>query len=92
MENVLANEILKIIDETICGEYIGKLEVIIDDDWYTLNLYMNMYQSPLVMAYQGTEEEFKNYVRDEIKRRKLEKVMRYKVIKELPALDYNQNG
>ena len=32
MENVLANEILDIIDETINGEYIGKLEVVVDDD------------------------------------------------------------
>jgi hypothetical protein len=32
MENVLANEILDIIDKTIEGEYVGKLEVIVDDD------------------------------------------------------------
>ena len=89
MENVLANEILDIIDETIEGEYIGKLEVIVDDDWYTLNLFMNMHNAPLVMAYQGTEEEFKNYVREEIKRRRLEKVMRYEVRRELPALENN---
>ncbi len=89
MENVLANEILDIIDKTIEGEYIGKLEVIVDDDWYTLNLFMNMHNAPLVMAYQGTEEEFKNYVREEIKRRRLEKVMRYEVRRELPALENN---
>lgn len=89
MENVLANEILDIIDETIEGEYIGKLEVIVDDDWYTLNLFMNMHNAPLVMAYQGTEEEFKSYVREEIKRRRLEKVMRYEVRRELPALENN---
>lgn len=89
MENVLANEILNIIDETIEGEYVGKLEVIVDDDWYTLNLFMNMYNSPLVLAYQGTEEEFKNYIREEIKKRKLEKVMRYEVRRELPALERN---
>lgn len=89
MENVLANEILNIIDETIEGEYVGKLEVIVDDDWYTLNLFMNMHNSPLVLAYQGTEEEFKNYIREEIKKRKLEKVMRYEVRRELPALERN---
>lgn len=89
MENVLANEILNIIDETIEGEYIGKLEVIVDDDWYTLNLFMNMHNAPLVMAYQGTEDDFKNYIREEIKRRKLEKVFRYEVRRELPALEYN---
>ena len=89
MENVLANEILDIIDETIGGEYIGKLEVIVDDDWYTLNLFMNMHNAPLVLAYQGTEEEFKNYIREEIKKRKLEKVMRYEIRRELPALEHN---
>ena len=89
MENVLANEILQIIDETIEGEYLGKLEVIVDDDWYTLNLFMKMHNAPLVLAYQGTENEFKNYIREEIKRRKLEKVMRYEVRRELPALERN---
>ena len=89
MENVLANEILNIIDETIQGEYVGKLEVIVDDDWYTLNLFMNMHNAPLVMGYQGTEEGFKNYIREEIKRRKLEKVFRYEIRRELPALEYN---
>lgn len=89
MENVLANEILDIIDETIGGEYVGKLEVIVDDDWYTLNLFMNMHNAPLVLAYQGTEEEFKNYIREEIKKRKLEKVMRYEIRRELPALEHN---
>lgn len=89
MENVLANEILDIIDKTIEGEYVGKLEVIVDDDWYTLNLFMNMHNAPLVMAYQGTEEGFKNYIREEIKRRKLEKVFRYEVRRELPALECN---
>lgn len=89
MENVLANEILQIIDETIEGEYLGKLEVVVDDDWYTLNLFMNMHNAPLVLAYQGTENEFKNYIREEIKKRKLEKVMRYEVRRELPALERN---
>jgi hypothetical protein len=50
---------------------------------------MNMHNSPLVLAYQGTEEEFKNYIREEIKKRRLEKVMRYEVRRELPALERN---
>jgi hypothetical protein len=50
---------------------------------------MNMHNAPLVMAYQGTEEGFKNYIREEIKRRKLEKVFRYEVRRELPALECN---
>lgn len=48
-----------------------------------------MHNSPLVLAYQGTEEEFKNYIKEEIKKRRLEKVMRYEVRRELPALEHN---
>ena len=113
METIsLAQQILDIIDETICGQYIGKLEVITDDfkcdykccekinpdcttcdkytgNWYTLNLFMNMHNAPLVLAYQGTEDGFKEYIKEEIKKRRLEKIMRYEVRRELPALENN---
>lgn len=99
----LGNQILDIIEEVTCCEYIGKLEVITDDGNvpdcskcsnkeyipknYTLNLYLNMYMSPMVFYYEGTEEGFKEFIREEIKRRKLEKVLRYEVIRELPAIE-----
>ena len=50
---------------------------------------MNMHNAPLVLAYQGTEKGFKKYIKEEIKRRKLEKVFRYEIRRELPALEYN---
>ena len=70
----LEKEILCIIDKTIEGKYIGKLKVEHNDDWYTLLLYMNREMTPLCLSYQGTEEQFKNFIYNEIKSRKLEKI------------------
>lgn len=90
----LEKEILNIINETTDSEYIGKLKVIIDDisnndKLYTLGLYLNFEMSPMVLSYQGTEEEFKNFIREEMKSRKLQKVFRYEVIRDilLPGMD-----
>jgi hypothetical protein len=90
----LEKEILDIINETTDSEYIGKLKVIIDDisnndKLYTLGLYLNFEMSPMVLSYQGTEEEFKNFIREEMKSRKLQKVFRYEVIRDilLPGMD-----
>lgn len=83
MKTLLEQEILKIINEVTESEYIGKLEVDVDDDWYTLKLYLNMHLSPMVFAFQGTEEQFKNYIKEEMKARKLEKIFRYQVLREI---------
>ena len=90
----LEKEILNIINETTDSEYIGKLKVIIDDisnndKLYTLGLYLNFEMAPMVLSYQGTEEEFKNFIREEMKSRKLQKVFRYEVIRDilLPGMD-----
>ena len=90
----LEKEILNIINETTDSEYIGKLKVIIDDisnndKLYTLGLYLNFEMSPMVLSYQGTEEEFKNFIREEMKSRKLQKVFRYEVIRDilLPGME-----
>lgn len=95
----LEKEILDIINETTDSEYIGKLKVIIDDisdndKLYTLGLYLNFEMSPMILSYQGTEEEFKNFIREEMKSRKLQKVFRYEVIRDilLPGMDeYEDN-
>lgn len=42
-----------------------------------------MHLSPMVFAFQGTEEQFKNYIKEEMKARKLEKVFRYQVLREI---------
>lgn len=73
MEN-LKNEILEIINEAIGGKYIGGLKILIEDDIYELLLYLNQEMAPLVLSYQGTESEFKEFIRKEMKTRQLERV------------------
>ena len=90
----LEQEILNIINEATDSEYIGKLKVIVDDNLYTLGLYLNREMTPTVLSYQGSEDEFKNFIRDEMKSRKLQKVFRYEVIRDilLPVMDeYEDN-
>ena len=85
----LEKEILNIINEATDSEYIGKLKVIVDDDLYNLGLYLNREMTPTVLSFQGTEEEFKEFVREEMKSRKLQKVFRYEVIRDilLPGME-----
>ena len=85
----LEQEILNIINEATDCEYIGKLKVIVDDNLYTLGLYLNLEMSPVILSYQGTEKEFKDFIREEMKSRKLQKVFRYEVIRDilLPGMD-----
>ena len=37
-------------------------------------MYLNLEYSPLIMSYQGTKEQFKDFIKKEIKSRKLERV------------------
>ena len=75
----LETEIRNIIDKTIKGKYIGKLKVQKEDfddgtTLWTLFLYLDMEMSPIIMAYQGSKDEFKEFIQKEIKSRKLEMV------------------
>ena len=85
----LEKEILEIINCEIEGEYIGKLKVVVDDDFYTLKLYLNLEMVPMIISYQGTEQEFKNFIYEEMKNRKLQKVFRYEVLRDilLPGME-----
>ena len=85
----LEKEILDIINEATESEYIGKLKVVVDDESYTLGLYLNLEMSPMIFYYQGNEQGFKDYIREEMKNRKLQKVFRYEVIRDilLPGLE-----
>ena len=85
----LEKEILDIINESTDSEYIGKLKVIVDDDLYNLGLYLNREMTPTVLSFQGAEEEFKEFVREEMKSRKPQKVFRYEVIRDilLPGME-----
>lgn len=85
----LEKEILNIINEATDSEYIGKLKVIVDDGLYNLGLYLNREMTPTVLSFQGTEEEFKEFVREEMKSRKPQRVFRYEVIRDilLPGME-----
>jgi hypothetical protein len=58
----LEKEILNIINEATDSEYIGKLKVIVDDNSYTLGLYLNLELHPMILSYEGTEEGFKKFI------------------------------
>ena len=85
----LEKEILNIINEATDSEYIGKLKVVVDDDSYTLGLYLNLEMSPMVFSYQGDEQGFKDFIREEMKSKKLQNVFRYEVIRDilLPGME-----
>lgn len=85
----LEKEILEIINDATDSEYIGKLQVVVDDGFYTLKLYLNLEMVPMIFSYQGTEQEFKNFIYEEMKNRKLQKVFRYEVLRDilLPGME-----
>ena len=85
-------EIKNIIEEVICGKYVGKLKVVKEetkenDPLWMLLLYLDLELSPMILAYEGTEERFKNFIRNEIKTRKLHNIHFWKAIQELPSGD-----
>lgn len=93
----IENDIRNIIDEVTNSKYIGKLKVIqdkISDDetlWMLL-LYLDTEMTPMILAHEGTEEEFKDFIRSEMKTRKLQNVRFFKMHQELveegELLDY----
>lgn len=68
-------EILNIINETIEGKYIGKLSITKEDNIYCLALYLNHTTAPALSLIKECKDEndFKEFVKKEIKTRKLEK-------------------
>lgn len=71
----IEQEIKKIIEDIVCGKYIGKLEVYNESldncTLWTLCLYLDTEYSPMVLSYEGSEEDFKEFIRNEIKSKKL---------------------
>lgn len=84
----LEKEILEIINTTVKGQYTGGLKVVNDDGFYVLFLYMDssVYPSIQLGIDCDSEEDFKNYIRDEIKARRLESVSYSRLIQELPSI------
>lgn len=79
-------EIRCIIDQAIEGKYIGNLKVYEEDDVWYLLLHLNQDYAPMMLVKQGSYEEFKEFVKSEIKSRRLEKTSYWKTLRETPAL------
>ena len=90
-------EVLDIINEVTESCYTGKLKVNVtypeknecdssckelNDTIYELYLYFDRFYTPIILSYEGTEDEFKKFVRKEIKKNKYEKVHFYKITRE----------
>ena len=88
----IEEEIRQIINDTTERVYITKLHVRHEDGIWTLYLYLNRELVPMVMGYEGTEEGFKKFVRDEMKSRRLEEVKYWKTTREIPVLACNEEG
>lgn len=93
----LEHEVLCIINEVTENCYTGKLKVLvtpperhrcdsdctpINDTIYELYLYLDRWHTPIVLSYEGSKDEFKQFIRDEIKKNKYEKVHFYKITRE----------
>ena len=98
----LEQEVLCIINEVTESCYIGKLKVIVtepkhnkcdskckilNDPIYELRLYLDRWYTPISLAYEGTEEGFKEFIKNEFKKNKYEKVHFYKITREPIVLD-----
>lgn len=84
----LEQELLDIINTAIDGEYIGKLRAYKNGNVWELRIYLDRWFTPTVLAYEGTEDEFKEFVRKEFKTRKMQKtkyysITRYPIVPEL---------
>jgi hypothetical protein len=93
----LEQEVLCIINEVTESCYTGKLEVnVFEPRWqcgdteclpfnntiYELRLYLDRWFAPLVLSYEGSEQEFKDFIREEFKKNKYEKVRFYSITRE----------
>lgn len=88
----IEEEIKQIINDVTEREYISKLQVSQEDDIWTLYLFLNRELIPLVISYQGDEENFKKFIAKEIRKRRLHEVKYWRTERELPSLSCNENG
>lgn len=88
----LENIILKFINEDSGCEYKGKIKVLQNDsNYYTLLLYLNLELSPMALGFEGTEEEFLEFVKDEIHKRQLHTIGRFGGYQTTPVFtDWNE--
>lgn len=83
----LEQDILDIINETIKGKYIGKLEVSNNDGVYALLLYLDRWYTPTVLAYEGTEDEFKKFIKKEFKKNQYQRVSFWETNREIIPIE-----
>lgn len=74
-ENVLEHKIRELINKITNSIYTSSIKVIYDDGMYLLKLGLNCRDAtPISLCYQGTEDEFLNFVENELKKRRLQEV------------------
>lgn len=82
----IEKQVKEIIEEVTECKYVGRLKVIEepteDSTLWMLLLYLDLELTPMVLAYEGSEEEFKDFIRTEMKNRKLQYVKFWKATKE----------
>lgn len=84
---LLEQEILDTINEAIGGKYIGQLKVFHEDEvGWVLLLHMNQEQAPMNFVYDGTWEQFKKFIYNELHFRKMHKASFFQAVQELPSL------
>lgn len=95
----IEKDIKEIIEEVINGKYIGKLKVVCepinDSTLWMLLLYLDLELTPMVLAYEGTLKEFKEFVAKEMKERKLQTVKFWRANQEYPGVydfDCDESG
>ena len=75
----MIDEIRDLFYQVTCTKYIGNLDLDVIEDCndriYTLKMGLNCSDvSPIVLGFQGNEEEFMNYLSKEFRKRRLHEV------------------
>lgn len=82
----IEKHIKEIIEEVTNSKYIGKLKVIEepinDSTLWMLLLYLDLEITPMILAYEGTESDFIEFITKELKSRKLHTVKFWKAVQE----------
>lgn len=74
----LEDKVRDVIKEALEAEYIGNLNIVQDEDSYTLKLDLNQHEAPMYFSYQGTEEGFLNYLFKDLSQRQINRAKYYK--------------
>ena len=59
----------------------------LNDTIYELYLYLDRWFTPIILSYEGTETQFKRFIREEFKKNKYEKIHFYKITREPIVLE-----